>query len=505
MSNLPRLLPEDDWNRRLLANVHPAEWKNPTPASRYNLVVVGAGTAGLVCAVGAAGLGARVALVESHLLGGDCLNFGCVPSKALIAASRVRSEVLAGPRYGISPAAAPAEFPRVMERLRRLRAEISHHDSVERLSSLGIDVFLGHGRFRDSTSLEVDGALLRFSKAVVATGARPAIPPIPGLETADFVTNETIFSLTELPARWLVLGGGPIGCELAQALARLGARVTLAEMGPRLLPKDDPEAAAVVAEALAEDGVEVLPGCAVLAVERSTDGTRVEIRIGDRLTARQVDKVLVAAGRLPNVTDLGLERAGVRYDRLKGIEVNDRLQTTCPRIYAAGDVAMAYRFTHAADAAARLVLQNALFAGSRRLSSLIIPWCTYTSPELAQVGITETEAERLGIAVSTIKIPFRQVDRAVLDGDAEGFLKILLKRGTDQILGATVVDREAGNLISEITMAMTCGIRLTRLAEVIHPYPTRAEAVRKAADAYNRTRLTPWVKRLMGAWFRWTR
>ncbi len=505
MTGLPQLLPEDEWNRRLLANVRPAGWKNPRPASRYNLVVLGAGTAGLVCAVGAAGLGARVALVESHLLGGDCLNYGCVPSKALIASSRVRSEVLAGGHFGITAGQALAEFPRVMERLRRLRAEISQHDSVQRLSGLGIDVFLGRGRFRDDSSVEVDGSVLRFSKAVIATGARAAVPPIPGLDQADFVTNETVFSLTELPPRWLVLGGGPIGCELAQALARLGARVTLVEMGPRLLPKDDPEAAAIIAQALGGDGVEVLVGSTVLSVSRDSGANRVQIRSREGLVERQVERILVAAGRLPNVSGLGLEQAGVSYDPLKGVVVNDRLQTTCRRIYAAGDVAMTHKFTHAADAAARLVIQNALFAGSRRLSSLIVPWCTYTSPEVAQVGITEAEATARGISITTIRIPFQQVDRAVLDGDAKGFLKIYLKRGTDQILGATVVDREAGNLISEITLAMNCGTRLGRLADVIHPYPTRAEAVRKAADAYNRTRLTPWVKRLMGLWFRWTR
>ncbi|GAB4113767.1 MAG: mercuric reductase [Acidobacteriota bacterium] len=505
MNALPQLLPEDDWNRRLLANVHPADWKNPRPAPRYNLVVLGAGTAGLVCAAGAAGLGARVALVEPHLLGGDCLNYGCVPSKALIASSRVRSDVLAGRHFGITAGEAAVEFPRVMERLRRLRAEISHHDSVQRLSGLGVDVFLGQGRFRDDSSVEVDGAVLRFSRAVIATGARAAVPPIPGLDQADFVTNETVFSLTELPPRWLVLGGGPIGCELAQALARLGAKVTLVEMGPRLLPKDDPEAAAIIARALGDDGVELVLNSTVLSVSRDSGTNRVQVRSGQEVVERQVERILVAAGRLPNVTGLGLEQAGVRYDRLKGIVVNDRLQTTCPRIYAAGDVAMTYKFTHTADAAARLVIQNALFAGSRRLSSLIVPWCTYTSPEVAQVGITEAEAAERGIPTTTIKIPFQQVDRAVLEGDAGGFLKVYLKRGTDQILGATVVDRDAGNLISEITLAMTCGIRLARLADVIHPYPTRAEAVRKAADAYNRTRLTPWVKRLMGLWFRWTR
>lgn len=503
---VPRLLPDDEWNRELIRNVHPADWQNPSPAARYNLVVVGAGTAGLVCAAAAAGLGARVALVESHLMGGDCLNFGCVPSKALIAASRARWEGFESARLGIhGSGAVETRFEEVMARLRRIRAEISHHDSASRLAGLGVDVFLGRGKFRDRHSLEVEGAVLRFSRAVIATGARATAPPIPGLAEAGFETNESVFSLTELPRRWLVLGGGPIGCELAQAFSRLGARVTVVEMESRLMPREDSEASAVLAEQFQSEGIEVITGGRVLSVTSTADGKVVEILKEESKLRREVDLILVAAGRRPNVTDLGLEQAGVRYHPDRGVETNDRLQTANPRIYAAGDVAMSAKFTHAADAAARLVIQNALFAGSKRVSGLVIPWCTYTSPEIAQVGLTEEEAAGRRIRIRTFKIPFSQVDRALLEDDSQGFVKIHVKRGSDQILGATVVDRDAGNLISEITLAMTTGIGLSRLSGVIHPYPTRAEAIRKAGDAFNRARLTAWVKRGMSLWFRWRR
>ncbi|MBX3412097.1 MAG: mercuric reductase [Pirellulales bacterium] len=496
--------PDDESNRALVAHVHPSEWQNPTPAERYNLVVVGAGTAGLVAAAGAAGLGAKVALIERHLMGGDCLNYGCVPSKALLRASRAAAAVRDAREFGIETGAElRIDFSAVMERVRRLRSEISPHDSAARFRELGVDVFLGEGRFTNDETVEVAGQSLRFKRAVIATGARPARPSIPGLEEAGYLTNETVFNLTQLPERLAVIGGGPVGCELAQAFARLGAQVWLVEPHGQLLPRDEPQAAAVLEQALRRDGVHLL---LKHQVERLTAEKTLQLTDPQRGTMRvKVDEVLVGAGRVPNVEGLGLDAAGVRYDLRRGVEVNDRLQTTNPRIFAAGDVCSAYRFTHAADAMARVVLQNALFLGRAKTSTLVIPWCTYTDPEVAHVGLLESEAQARGIAVDVFAQPFDRVDRATLDGETEGLARILVERGTDRIVGATIVAAHAGDILSQVTQAMVAGVGLKTIARTIHPYPTQAEALKKIADAYSRTRLTPRVKSLFERWLRWTR
>lgn len=498
------LLPYDAHNARLLANAHPSDWINPTPAERYNLAVIGGGTAGLVSALGAAGLGAKVALIERYLMGGDCLNFGCVPSKALLRSSRISALVRRAEDFGVRvPEGSTVDFAAVMERLRRLRADISPNDSAQRLRTSGVDVFLGEARFVGPDAIEVGGQTLRFSKAVLATGGRAAVPSIPGLTEAGFRTNESVFSLTKLPPRLAVIGGGPIGCELAQGFARLGSRVTLLHHHDRLLPRDDPEASGLVEQALRRDGVEVVLNSSLVAVERRVDGKVLRF---DQPTATEVvcDEILLAAGRQPNVEALNLEVSGVQFDN-RGVTVDDRLRTTNPRIYAAGDVCSRYQFTHAADAMARVVIQNALFWGWRRASTLTIPWCTYTDPEVAHVGLTEAEAKERGLAVRTFVQEFSHVDRALLDGEIDGFVKVLVRSGTDRIVGATVVAAHAGEMISELTLAMVHGVGLGKLAGVIHPYPTQSEAIRKVADAYNRTRLTPWVKRLFEAWLTWTR
>lgn len=501
-----RVLPEDQHNKVLLENVHPADWENPEPAQHYNLVVLGAGTAGLVSAAAAAGLGARVALIEKHLMGGDCLNVGCVPSKALIQSSRVRAGIQKATEFGIEPSAeSRVDFPAVMERLRRLRAGISHHDSVQRFSSLGIDLFLGEGRFVNRNVIEVDGKQLRFKKAVIATGARPAVPPIPGLAEAGYLTSETVFSLTEQPSSLLVIGGGPIGCELAQAFCRLGSKVTLVEAGPQFLAREDPDAAAVLEQSIRNDGVDLQLATRVARFE-SENGKRVAyVEKDGREEKLDTEEILLGVGRIPNVQGLQLERAGVDYDNKRGVHVDDRLRTTNPRIFAAGDISLDHKFTHTADAAARIVIQNALFLGRRKTSSLTVPWCTYTSPEIAHVGLYERDAKKQGIEMTTFKILFSEVDRAVLDGMKEGFVKIHVKKGGDEILGATIVADHAGDMISEITLAMVAGVGLGKIANVIHPYPTQAEAIRKAADAYNRTRLTPFVKTLFEKWLSWQR
>jgi pyruvate/2-oxoglutarate dehydrogenase complex dihydrolipoamide dehydrogenase (E3) component len=500
------LVAKDEYDERLVADVHPPDWINPDPAPRYNLVVIGAGTAGLVTAAGAAGLGAKVALIERELLGGDCLNVGCVPSKALIRAARAAAQIRDAAQFAIHvPPGAQVDFPAVMERMRRLRAGISPHDSAARFRSLGVDVYLGQAAFTGSNTVAVDGTTLRFRRAVIATGARAHRPPIPGLAEAGFLTNETVFALTELPPRLAVIGAGPIGCELAQAFAHLGSRVHLLGNHPQILPREDRDAAEWVAKALQRDGLALTLSCQITRVEKRGDEKVVYLARGETQRQIAVDAVLVGAGRAPNVDGLNLDAVGVRYDPRHGVAVNDRLQTSNRNIYAAGDVCSRFKFTHAADAMARIVLQNARFKGRARASALTIPWCTYTDPEIAHVGLYEHEAKARGIACRTFTQELHEVDRAVLDGEDEGFVKVIVGGRSDKILGATIVAAHAGDLISELTLAMVGGLGLRTIAKTIHPYPTQAEAIKKVGDAYNRTRLTPTVKWLFAKWLSWSR
>lgn len=460
----------------------------------------------MVTAAGAAGLGAKVALIEKHLMGGDCLNFGCVPSKALLRCARAVADARAASAFGARmDGPVGVDFGAVMERLRGLRARISHHDSAERFRGLGVDVFLGNARFKDGATVVVEGAELKFARAVVATGARALVPDIPGLVEAGFLTNETVFSIRELPRRLAVIGGGPIGCELAQAFARLGTQVTLFHRHAVLLDREDAGASRLVEAALRRDGVTIELSSRIDSVACAEDVRTLRYEAAKRTNTLAVDAVLVSAGRVPNVADLGLEAAGVDYDNRRGVVVDDRLRTTHPRIYACGDVCFRHRFTHAADATARIVIQNALFRGRKRASDLVVPRCTYTDPEVAQVGLAEAEAGREGIAVEALVRPLSEVDRARLDGDEEGFVKVLVAKGTDRIVGATVVARHAGEMIGELCLAMSQGIGLGKLASVILPYPTQAEAIKHCGDAWNRRRLTPMVKGLFERWLRWTR
>lgn len=506
MLDLVQLEPRDQHNQALEAHVHPPDWVNPQPSGRYNLVVIGAGTAGLVTAAGAAGLGAKVALIERDLMGGDCLNVGCVPSKGVISAARVAAAVRGADAFGIRvPDGVQVDFPAVMERMRRLRAGISRHDSAARFRDLGVDVFLGQGRFTSSDTIDVDGKSLRFKRAVIATGARAAELPIPGLQAAGVLTNESVFSLTELPRRLAVIGGGPIGCELAQAFARLGSQVTQIERLEHVLSREDADAARIVQSALIRDGVDLRLDTTTVGLEAAGDEKIVRVESGGTSDAVHVDEILVGVGRQPNVEGLNLETIGVDYDARGGVRVNDRLQTTNPRVYAAGDICAKYKFTHAADFMARIVIQNSLFFGRRKFSALTIPWCTYTSPEVAHVGLTEQDADQQGIAIDTFKQDFKDVDRAILDGETEGFVKIHVARGSDRIVGATIVAHHAGDMIGSVSIAMTNGVGLGKIRDSIHPYPTQAEAIRKAGDLYNRTRLTPFVASLFAKWLAWTR
>ncbi|MEG5022308.1 mercuric reductase [Microcoleus sp. AT8-B5] len=499
--------PMDEHNQKLVSYLHPPDWVNPQPASSYNLVVIGAGPAGLIVAAGAAGLGAKVALIEKHLMGGDCLNVGCVPSKALIRASRTVGDIWEASKFGVNVSdSVEVDFAAVMERLRRIRAGISDVDSVERYQyKLGVDVFLGSGRFTSNNTVEVGGQTLRFKKAVIATGARARQPQIPGLQEAGYLTNETVFNLTERPQRLAVIGAGPIGCELAQAFRRLGSEVVLLHKNAQILDKEDAEAAKIVQQAFVREEIQLILESQIERVEKTNAGKVIYYKCQGKEASVTVDEMIVSTGRSPNVEGLNLEAIGVEYDTQTGVFVNDNLQTTNPRIYAAGDICMKHKFTHAADFAARIVIQNTLFFGRKKLSALTIPWCTYTNPEIARVGIGEHEAKEKGIDLDTFLIPFSQVDRAIIDGEEEGFVKIHVKKGSDKILGATIVARHAGDMISEITLAMVNNIGLGKIASTIHPYPTQADAIRKAGDAYNRTRLTPFVKNLFNRWLAWTR
>lgn len=503
-SQTPPILPWDHQNRLLAAQVRPSDWQNPTPASRYNLVVVGAGTAGLVTAAGAAGLGAKVALVEKHFMGGDCLNVGCVPSKAILRAARAIAAVREASEFGVQvPPGVTVDFAAVMERMRRLRAEISPNDSAGRFAKLGVDVFFGAGKFTGAHTLEVAGQTLAFSKAVIATGARAAIPDIPGLQDVPFLTNETLFSLTELPRRLGIIGAGPVGCEMAQSFARFGSEVVLINTHHGILAREDSDAAEIVRAALVRDGVRLLCCAQELQLSQEASGIRVRVSSHGRSHDVTVDQLLVATGRAPNVEGLNLEGIGVSFDR-RGVQVNDRLQTTRSHIFACGDVCSRFQFTHAADFMARIVIQNALFNGRAKASALIIPWATYTSPELAHVGLEEMDA-KAQMEIDTFIQPLSHVDRAILDGETEGFVKIHVRKGTDTLVGATVVAAHAGDLISELTLAMKNGLGLRAIGSTIHPYPTQAEAIRKVGDLYNRTRLTRLVKKLMGWWLEWQR
>lgn len=490
--------PLDEHNIKLLDNVKPRQWKNPKPKPKYHLVAIGGGAGGLISSAGAAGVGAKSALIESHMLGGDCLNVGCVPSKALIRCAKAIADLKKGDDLGFGFSGEPEIiFSKVMERMRRLRASISPVDAAERYAQeLGVDVFLGHGEFTGPNTIVVDGEKLKFARAVIATGGTASIPPIAGLKQAPILTNANVFNLTELPKRIAVIGSGPIGLELAQCFQRFGSQVTVFCRTDRIMPKEDLEAAKIVEKAMAAEGVKFCFNVTYQRVETEADGKSATLfyaQDGENHSV-VVDNILVAAGRKPNVKGMGLAAANVKYDSSDGIIVNDKLQTSNPNIFAVGDVATRYQFTHVSDFMARIAIRNALFFGRDKFSDLLIPWATYTEPEVAHVGLYEKDLEERNIPYQTFRKDFNHLDRAILEGHTEGFVKVHVKKGTDDIMGATIVGPHAGDLISEITVTMKAGMGLGALANVIHPYPTTAEAIRQVGDAYNRTRLTSKVR-----------
>jgi len=360
--------------------------------------------------------------------------------------------------------------------------------------TLGVDVYIGEATFVSKSKIGVNGKVLKFHKACIATGARPAIPLIPGMDSVKYLTNETVFNLTELPKRFGVIGGGPVGCELAQAFARFGSKVTIfARSG--LLPREEPDAVSLLVQQFRKEGIEILSEVNITsAAQKGSEIILVAVDKEGKSTERVFDEVLVAVGRIPNVKGLNLEAAGIKYNEKDGIKVDSMLQTSNHNVYACGDCCTEYKFTHMADAMARIVVRNALFLGTSKVSKLIVPWCTYTQPEIAHVGSYESDLIKAGVKFQSFKIDFKDVDRSILDGDDIGFVKVFVKEGTDKVMGATIVHPHAGDLISEITLLMHSRLGLASLANVIHPYPTQSEAIRKIGDAYNRSRLTPLVR-----------
>jgi pyruvate/2-oxoglutarate dehydrogenase complex dihydrolipoamide dehydrogenase (E3) component/uncharacterized membrane protein YdjX (TVP38/TMEM64 family) len=480
------------------------QWQKPNAFDR-NLIVIGAGSAGLVAAYIGATVRAKVTLVEKHQMGGDCLNTGCVPSKALIKSARVMHQARHLEDYGIHGSAPQVNFAAVMDRIRTVIRKIEPHDSVERYSRMGVDCVSGHARIVSPWEVEIsqDGRTRRLTSRaiVVATGAKPAVPPIPGLAEMDCLTSENLWDLRLLPRRLLVLGGGPIGCELAQAFARLGARVTQVEMQNRLLSKDEPEASAAVLESLRADGVEVLLNTEARRFA-SEDGERVLYADrGEEELRVPFDRVLVALGRRANTEGLGLDALGIETRADGTIETNEYLQTAVPNVYACGDVAGPYQFTHVASHQAWFATVNALFGRLRRFKAdySVIPWTTFTDPEVAHVGITEAQAAARELDVEVTRYGIDDLDRAIADGTDYGFIKVITPRGSDRILGATVVGADAGNLLAEFVLAMKHGLGLGKLQSTIHVYPTQAEANKYVAGEWRKAhapqRVLDWVER----------
>jgi pyruvate/2-oxoglutarate dehydrogenase complex dihydrolipoamide dehydrogenase (E3) component len=475
---------------------------------RYNVVVIGGGSAGLLVAAGAAGLGAKVALVEEGKMGGDCLNTGCVPSKALIRSAHTAA-LKAGALHGLPAAPVRVEWPAVRARVQEVIGAIAPHDSVERFTAIGVDVLQGRGRLVSATGVAValNGGgtrTLEGRSVVIATGSRAAVPPIAGLKEAGYLTNETVFTMPTLPARLAVIGGGPIGLELGQSFARLGSQVTVVEALPRLLPREDEDVAALIAGVLRREGIVVHTGAKLTKVESGSFGKRLTLETGGAPLTLDVDDILVAVGRAPIVQGLGLEEVGVRFER-GGVAVNDKMQSNLPSVYACGDVAGPYLFTHMANQQARVVIQNALFPVKARIRYRVVPWCTFTDPEVAHVGLSEDDARRQGLPFRALRMELSEIDRAVCDGATEGFLKVLTPPGQDTILGATLVGAHAGELIHEIVLAMQAKLRLRDLANTIHCYPTLAEVFRRIGDESRKAGFTPRAQALVRGFLAWQR
>ena len=498
----PKSTKPADHEGDLLRRVRPVDWTNPVAQPLYDLVIVGGGPAGLAAAEWAIRLGLRVALIERHRLGGDSLNTGTVPSKAIIRTAGVRVITPRAEEFG-APASPdlPVDFQTVMARMRRIRSRIAEYHSADRLRAHGVDVFFGSAHFAASNALMVDDTRLRFKKALIATGSRPQRPTIPGLEEAGYLTSETIFDLASLPKRLAIIGGGPLGCEAAQTFSRLGTHVTIVQDEPKFLPHEERDASQLLSFSLARDGVDTRLNTLVLGV-RVENGVKILDTANDDARYRiEADEILLSIGRTPNVGDLGLEAAGIAFDPEKGITVDDFLRTTNRRVYAAGDVCLSLRFTNAAEATARMAVQNAFAARRRRLSLMTIPWCTYCDPEIAHVGMHVWDASERSVPIKSFTVMMQDVARAITDGQDDGFVKIHVKVGTDKILGATIVASRASEMINEISVAMSTGIGMRKLARVLHTYPAQSDAIRLAALAYTLDQPVFWLQKAYARWF----
>ena len=458
-----------------------------------NAVVIGGGAAGLVSSLIIAGAKAKVALVEKHRMGGDCLYTGCVPSKSLLRSGHVKRLIDNAREYGLKDAGAKVDFPAVMERIRNIIARIEPHDSPERFTSLGVECVAGEAFIESPYAVRVGGRTITTRTIILATGARPLAPPIPGLDEVDYLTSDTVWNLESLPARLLVVGGGPIGCELSQAFGNLGAKVTQVEMAPRIMAREDPEVSELMSERFRGQGIELLTGHRVARFGRDGESQFMEAEHEGKMVRVEFDKVLLALGRKPNVEGFGLEELDISLTAAGAVEVNSYLQTSVPNIFACGDVAGPYQFTHMASHQAWFAAMNALAGAWRKVSYKAVPWATFTDPEVARVGLSEEEAKARNIEYEVVRHPLEMHDRALADGANEGFVKVLTPPGKDRILGATIVGQHAGELIGEFVLAMTHGMGLGKIAAATHIYPTMLEANKFAANAWRKNHLPLWA------------